>query len=444
MSGSRWVIILLALLASACSMRHRVWYGHSPDRQHRVEVIEQGGHQHLQIDNEPPRRYLGVVIETIHFSEDSKRLAYAAEIDSGWVIVVDSTRSRPWTGIGEVLFGPDQRLAYVANDSGRWRVVLEGAPSPLYKAVMRGSLTFSPDGRRLAFVVAEGDGFRVIVDGEPGPLYQAIGALRFDPEGKRLAYVAKRDGQQYLVLGKELLGPFLSLADFTLGPDGRLGILIRGEGGWHAMVDGRESEAFDNINAIHFSQAGRHAYAAQRDSLWLVILEGERSPPYTSVGELVFARELLAYQAGLGKDAFVVVDGIRGPSLQRVGRLAISADGAHLAYLGQPWEGNLSVFHDGVAHPVSRALDGTLVLSDDGRRWACLALNESGKRIEVVINGEFRRPFDFEEMTALLVLAPEAPSTRHETMLRRWVKAELEASRADPAQTRASEPFRHP
>lgn len=425
-------------------MRYRVWYGHSPDRQHRVEVMEQGGHQNLQIDNEPPRRYLGVAIETIHFSEDSKRLAYAAKIDSGWVIVVDSTRSRSWSGIGEVLFGPDQRLAYVANDSGRWRVVLEGAPSPLYKAVMQGSLTFSPDGRRLAFVVAEGDGFRVVVDGEPGPLYQAIGALRFDPEGKRLAYVAKRDGQQYLSLNEKLLGPFLSLADFTLGSDGRLGMLVRGEDGWHAVVDGRESEAFDNINAIHFSQAGRHAYAAQRDSLWFVISEGERSPAYTSVGELVFARELLVYQARLGKEAFVVVDGIRGPSLQRVGRLAISADGAHLAYLGQPWEGSLSVFHNGLAHPAPRALDGTLVLSDDGRRWACLALNESGKRIEVVIDGKFRRPFDFEEMTALLMLSKDAANAQHEKMLRRWVKAELEASLTDRVQLVPSETGRNP
>ncbi len=440
----RWVIYLLALLASACTIRYRVWYGHSPDRQHRVEVIERGGHQHLHIDNEPPRRYLGVALKTIHFSEDSKRLAYAAEIDAGWVMVVDSVHSRPWTGIGEVIFGPGQRLAYVANDSGRWRVVLEGTPSPFFEAVMQGSLTFSPDGRRLTFVVAEGDGFRVIVDGERGPLYQAIGALRFDPDGKRLAYVAKHDGQQYLAIGEELLGPFLALADFTLGPGGRLGMLVRGEEGWRAVVDGSESEAFDNIDTIHFSPAGRHAYAAQIDSLWFVILNGERGLAYTSVGEIIFARELPVYQARLGKEAFVVVDGIRGPALKWVGHLAISPDGAHFAYLGQRWGGNISVFHDGAVHAVPRALDGTLVLSDDGRHWACLALNQARKGIEVVINGEFRRPFDLQELTALVMLAPNAPNAQHAKMLRRWVKAELEAFDTDRAQPRPPETFKNP
>jgi hypothetical protein len=438
-------IFFLALLASGCSVRYRVWYGHSPDRQRRVEVIERDGHQHLQIDNELPRRYLGVALETIRFSEDSKRLVYAAKIDSGWVIVVDSVCSRPWTGIGEVVFGPGQRLAYVANDSGQWRVVLEGTPSPLFEAVMQGSLTFSPDGRRLAFVVAAGDSFRVIVDGEPGPLYQAIGALRFNPEGKRLAYVAKRDGQQYLALGDELLGPFLSLADFTLGPGGRLGMLVRSdEEGWRAVVNGNEGEVFDNIDTIHFSPAGRYAYAAQRDSLWLVILEGERSPPYSSVGELIFARESLIYQARLEKDAFVVVDGIRGPSLKWVGNLAISADGTHFAYLGQPWEGNLSVFHHDTVYAVPAALDGSLVLSDDGQQWACLALNKTRKRVEVVIDGKSRRPFDFEELTALIMSAPGVPNIQHTKKLRRWVKAELDAFAKSQARPRPAETFKNP
>jgi hypothetical protein len=444
MPSSRRLIFLLALLASSCAPHYRVWYGHSPDRLHRVEVIEQGGHQHLQIDNEPPKSYRGVALETIRFSEDSKHLVYAAKIDSGWVIVVDSVRSRPWAGIGEVLFSADQRLAYVANDSGRWRVIHEGAPSPLFEAVMQGSLTFSPDGRRLAFVVAEGDGFRTVLDGELGPLYQAIGALRFDTEGKRLAYVAKREGEQYLSLNEKLLGPFLALADFTLGPDGRLGMLVRGEDGWHAAVDDRESEAFDNIETIHFSPAGRHAYAAQIDSLWFVVRDGERGPGYTSLGEIVFARESLIYQARLGKEAFVVVDGIRGPALKWVGRFAISSDGTRFAYLGQRWGESISVFHDGAVHAVPAALDGTLVLSDDGRRWACLALSGARRGIEVVINGEIRRPFDLQELTALVMLAPNAPNAQHAKKLRRWVKAELEAFDADRAQPRPPETFKKP
>lgn len=427
MSSARWLIFLLALLANACAAPHQSWYIHSPDRLHRVEVVEQGSQQHLKIDDETPRHYLGVALETIHFSEDSKHIVYAAEIDSGWVVVVDSVRSRPWPGIGEVVLGPNQRLAYAANDSGRWRVILDGTQLSFFDAVMQGSLTFSPDGRRLAFVVAEGDAFRVVVDGEPGPLYQAVGALRFDPEGNRLAYVARRDDQEYLVIGEKLFGPVWSLADFTLGPGGRLGMLVRGAQGWRAVVDGNESEIFQNIDTIHFSPAGRYAYSVQSDSLWCVILDGERGPGYTSVGEILFARELPVYSARLGNEAFVVADGLRGPALKWVGQLAISPDGSRFAYLGQRWGGTVSVFHYSSVSSVPRAVDGTLVLSDDGRRWACLALNEKRRAIEVIINGEFQRPFDLQELTALAVSAPRVPDAQHAKMLRRWVKAELDA-----------------
>lgn len=428
MSATRWVIFSLALFLSACRTHYRVWYGHSPDRLHRVEVIEKSGRQQLQLDNQLPRHYLGIAVETITFSEDSQRLAYAAETDSGWVVVIDSVAGRPWSGIGEVVFGPDHQLAYVAEDSGRWRVILKGNPGPSFEAIMQGSLTFSAYGRCLAFAVAEGAGFRVVVDGVPSQLYEAVGALRFDADGERLAYAVIRNGRHYLALDERLLGPFLSLADFTLGPNGRLGMLVRSQDGWRAMIDGRESEPFDNLGAIRFSQGGQYAYAAERDSSWFVVLNGEHHVGYASVGQLLFAREVLVYKARLAKDSFVVVDGTRGPSLQRVGRLTISADGGHLAYLGQPWGGSVSVFYDGTANAIPHGLDGSLVLSEDGRHWACLALNKTGGGIHIVIDGDFWRPFDLEEMTAWVMLNRHAPGAQHEKVLRRWVKAELEAS----------------
>ena len=439
MSAFRWITFLLALFVCGCSKEYLVWYGHSPDRLHRVEVVEKDNRQQLKADSTLSQPYLGMALETIVFSEDSQRFAYAAETEDGWIVVVDGVHTRPWTGIGEVLFGPRQQLVYVAADLGGWQVVLEGTPSASFEAVMQGSLTFSLDGCRLAFVVVEGDLFRVVVDGEFGFLYEAIGALRFGPDSERLAYVVRKGSQQYLVLDNQLLGPFNLLADFTLGPNGRLGMLVRDDDGWRTVIDGQTSEVFDNLGSIQFSQGGQYAYAAERDNSLFIIRDGEPSQPFSGVGQLTFAGESLFYQASLGSENFVVVDSTRGPSLEWVGRLIVSPDGLHLAYLGQPREGSVSVFHNDTVNSVPHALSGTLVLSNDYQHWACLARNEVDGGIDIVIDGEFRYPFDLEEMMALIMLTPDASSTQHEKMLRRWVKAELKAHYTKAVLTKSSE-----
>ena len=421
----RWIVLLLTLLLG-CSKEYLVWYGHSPDRLHSVEVIEKDKRQQIKVGSMLSQPYLGVALETIVFSDDSQRFAYAAETEDGWIVVVDGVHSRPWTGIGEVLFDAGQQLVYVAAASECWQVVLEGVPSTSFEAVMRGSLTFSPLGNHLAYVVVEGDKFCVVVDGEPSPLYDAIGALQFGPEGKRLAYISRVGDHQYLALDDQLLGPFDLIADFTLGPNGRLGMLVRSDDGWRAVIDEQKEEVFDNLGSIQFSQGGQYAYAAERDNSWFIIRDSEPSQTFSSVGQLTFAGESLYYQASRGSENFVVVDSTRGPSLKWVGRLNVSPDGLHLAYLGQPWEGSVSVFHNDIVNPIPDALNGTLVLSDDYQHWACLAQNEVDGGIDIVIDGQFRCSFDLEEMMALIMLTPDASSAQHEKMLRRWIKAELE------------------
>lgn len=439
MSSFRWLIFLLALFVCGCSKEYLVWYGHSPDRVHRVEIIEKDKRQQLKMNSILSQPYFGVALETIVFSDDSQRFAYAAETEDGWIVVVDGVHSRPWTGIGEVLFGPEQQLVYVAAASEGWQVVLEGVPSDSFEAVMQGSLTFSPLGNHLAYVVVEGDKFCVVADGEFSPLYDAIGMLRFGQEGKRLAYISRVGDQQYLAIDDQLLGPFDLLADFTLGPNGRLGMLIRDDDGWRAVVDGQKSEAFGNLSSIQFSQGGQYAYAAERDDSWFIVRDGESSLAFSSVRQLTFAGESLFYEASWGDEYFIVSDTIRGPSLKWIGRLTVSPDGLHLAYLGQPWKGSVSVFHNDTVNSVSHALNGTLVFSDDYQHWACLAQDEVDGGIDIVIDGQFRQPFDLEEMMALIMLTPDASSTQHEKMLRRWIKAELKAYYAKVLSTQLPE-----
>lgn len=457
MVASRIHVLLALLLVGGCGTTYEVWYGYSPDRRHRIEVVEKNGRQSVQIDGAASEPYLGVALESITFSDDSQLLAYAAETREGWFVVLDSVVGNsakgvadatygPWSGVSEVRFGPNRRLAYVAADSGRWRIVVDGRHSPSYDAVMQGSLTFSPVGDRYAFVIAEGDGFRVVADGKAGALFDAIGALRFGPNDERIAYAASSGGRHHLVVDHRLLGPFNSLADFTLGPELRLGMLIQEAEGWRAVIDGRKGSVFRSISSIHFSPGGSYAYAAERDGAWVVILNGQRIEASGGVGQLAFAGESLVYEEIRDRDRFVVVYGVRdgpsdaesgpprrvvGPPLKHVGRLTVSPAGGNFAYLAEPRTGGLAVFHGDAVHPIPLAINGTLVLSDDGRHWACLTLSEVKEGMEIVIDGVPTRPFDPEEMFARVMISPDASSDEHERILRGWVRAELNVFLAD-------------
>ena len=371
--------------------------------------------------------YRGVALATIAFSNDSRRFAYAAETDSGWTVVVDGVPGRLWTGIGGVLFGPGGGLAYIASDSSGWHVVVDGRVSGPHEAVMRGSLSFSADGRRFAYVVAEGDRSRVMLDGSDEPWYDGIRMLRFGPDG-HLGYVGRRGTDFVVALEGRLFGPFEAVADYTIGPFGRLGMVVRKNGGWRALVDGTESEPFDNLGSIRFFGTRQFAYAAERDGSWIVVRNEGRGLPYDHLRKLTAGGESLFYEAGVGNHVFVVSDSAVGPLLEQVGHLNVGPDGGHVWYLGRPVGGVVSVFQDGeVASLAPEAVFGTLVVSDDGEHWAYLALSgEEGEAIIVMDDGR-HVPVDLEEMMGRIVTDEYLTAAGYEDMMRAWVKAELVA-----------------
>jgi ATP-dependent RNA helicase DHX57 len=297
----------LALVCAGCGATV-VWYGRSPDRKRRVEVIEAGHRQRVRLDGAAGKPYEGIGLAAVTFSPDSHRLAYPARRkDGSWVVVVDGKEGRPWDGIGELVFSPDGReVVYLARRERTWHVVRSGRSIATAEAVFRGTLRFSPGGRRLAWVASEGLQARVVLDGAEGPEHDAVADLTFSPDGARHGYAAREGGR------------------------------------WRPYVDGKAGPAYDRVAGLVFSRGGRSvAYAARRGEAALVVKDGAEGPPHEAVRvqSLAFTAggELLYVARDPGGER-VILDGKRGPTFAAVDGPVLSADGRQWGYIGRKKE----------------------------------------------------------------------------------------------------------
>ena len=275
--------------------------------------------------------------------------------------------------------------------------------------------------------MAEGDDFGVVEDGSHQGWYDGIRMLRFGPYTNRPGYVGRKGTGFFVRFGERSFGPFEMVADFSIGPEGRVGAVIRREGQWRAWLNGTEGDVFDNMGSIQFSALGQHAYSAERDSKWFVVKNGNRGVAYDRVKQLTFVGESVFYEAAVGDHALVVSDSLPGPLLEQVGRLNVAPDGSGVLYLGRI-AGMASVFRDGVVEQTApAAILGTLVVSDSWEQWAYLVASGEQGGLEIVMDDGFRVPLDVEEMMGRVLTADDLDMEGSEEMLRVWIKGELEA-----------------
>ena len=98
---------------------------------------------------------------------------------------------------------PDsKRIAYVAGEGSKWRVVVDGKEEKQYDATGAGPI-FSPDNRRVAYAAGVGNKSFVVVDEIEGTPYYAIismggGRIVFDRPDS-FHYLVQKDSEFYLV-----------------------------------------------------------------------------------------------------------------------------------------------------------------------------------------------------------------------------------------------------
>lgn len=472
----RSVVLAVAFALAGCVSTSTVWFGASPDRRRRVEIVEHGeGEQRVVLDGVAGPAFLGVGVDNLAWSPDGARLAYAARTDAGWSVVVDGAIGPSFDGIGPIVWSPTSRtLAYAAARGESWILVEDGKESPPWDQILVASLTYSHDGERFAYVVEDGvaEGgaprFRAVVDGVPGPPAAGIGELRFTEDSRHYAYLRRQGVRSQLVFDGVGSDEYEAIASYTLDETGATrAFVIKTEKRWHVVVGDIIGPAYERITNVLLSKDGRHwVYAAKLGPIELVVRDGIQSAEYEAVrpnslrmsndgarwafvarqagswsviendralgwypaiGDPVFAGDVTLFTAKSDLGWFVVRDRLSGNVYAAVGEPVASGDGAHSAYLARMGS-QLLVVRDGEEIPVGLALEGTLAWSRDGKRLGCVVGDADARKLSFWIDGALR-PFDQEELAAAL-MKPSA-DTRLEAqvdadLLRRWVSAELE------------------
>jgi WD40 repeat protein len=260
------------------------------------------------------------------------------------------------------------RFAYVHKRDGKQAVILDGKQSgPEWDLVVGEGLFFSPDSSRLAYIGRRGDKRRLVVDGVPGPEFDGIAAAGpvFSPDNRKVAYLAKRGAEFVMVLDGQVFG--------AMDEGENLGILDPGP---------------------RFTAGGRHLVCAGRIQGKKVILEDGQPGPLLEDRSATLALSPdgahVAYWGLLEEKWHPVVDGRVEAAFDRHGRMAYSPDGSRLAYTairgdhlvlcvtGEPEHSWIGLPEDGP------------VFSPDGRHVA-LAV-EMGDRKVLVVDEQLQEP----------------------------------------------------
>jgi len=207
----------------------------SPDGKRIAYTGQRAQQWSLVVDGEPEVSIEGIVDQSLTFSPDSRRLAYAvAKADRRAYLVLDgkpgpvhdgiggslppevaANRASGQTGYGlgyasSVLFSPDsRRIAYLAHFGRMKRVFVDGNADDVEMEFLVSGMVFSDDSKHLAYGGRRFnelfiDKFFLVVDGKKGADYDALGYFGFSHDGKHIAFTAKKGDKMVIVVdGRE-------------------------------------------------------------------------------------------------------------------------------------------------------------------------------------------------------------------------------------------------
>jgi len=336
------------------------------------------------------------------------------------------------------LNGRSDRLTKTLNAVGRREkrgmIAVDGVQHfPISHSRVR---TFSPDSRHFAYIVRnEEDEVKRESDGtSTRPRYDYFVVIDGKPAGKLYtSYVDVRDGLNKLQFSADS-STWSCIAMKSWNPEQHV-----------VVINGREEQAVENPDTkVLFSPAGAN-YAYETSGL--VISSGKSLGPYSSVNNLQFSGDgqhlgFLAERKdrnGEGGEAFLVIDGVEkplakdetgyrlmmnsngiplvyatrkgakgriyldgkpGPNFEDTTDIALSPDGAHVAYVGRSGKQYHVVFDENVWPDYGRAI-GKPVFSPDSRHLACWIKAKGNQGVRVVADGILQAEYIKEDSESI-------------------------------------------
>jgi WD40-like Beta Propeller Repeat len=260
----------------------------------------------------PSREIAGSGAPWFALSPDGQRFAYVKHLGSitsrATAAVVDGKVGLEYERISDIQFGPNgKRVAYIARKAGSTYVVVDGEESPGYSKVS--GFRFSADGGHYAYEAFQGSGGRwvVVVDGKEGPVFQELikGALTFSPNGRRYAYAGYSLGSdpQLIVDGEvaaqAYFGTFqefnadpkirraLDFPPLLFSPDGSRFAYITRQGGTSnlSLVIGNQTypAGFGYSFPVFSPNSTHFATAVLLNRQLTILVDGRKGPVYDKV-----------------------------------------------------------------------------------------------------------------------------------------------------------------
>lgn len=370
--------------------------------------------------------------DALHFSSDSKHIAYVSFSKGEWRVTVDGTPGPPFQEIQNFQFdATGSRFGYIGRKTAgkseiSWVPVIDGTALdfPTFSGTLAsGALTLSPDGNHWAYILQEKNySHRLVVDGVPGELYGQIANVRFSPDSNRLGYLANlatgadmiESSRWVAMVDEKQLGmEYQRLQDLQFSPDSRhVAVKATQNGASHMVIDGEESVGYLDIHDFTFSATGRHAFVGRpANGKRQVVIDGKPDKEIQELakGSLMFSPDgsRLLYGAHTSlQDAITYFDGkeeairieIQQSPTQWKRAAAFSPDGQHVAFMGKG-AGQPTLFVDWM--PGAEGLQYAFpVFSDDGRHIAVPGKKPKNQtsKWSMYLNG--KSAFDFDDVLA--------------------------------------------
>lgn len=305
-----------------------------------------------------------------------------------------------------------EKLVYTATTfDQKVHVVENNKPGPAYSAVR--SMNLSDNDQHYAFIANGGTSGIVVADGVPGTP-RAVGTFGIGRDlvvasNGRVAYIANGPAAnglgatQGLYVDDKLVdadvkpfaayyadGVYRNINIALFSPDGKKFAYARPvPGGMAAVIDGKQSIAYDGIGVVGFSPDSRRAFFVGNKGVTgnYVVIDGQEMPVQTNLKEFTFSQEgsHFGYVAQhMPEGNVVIIDGKAngGKVFAPMDRaIAFSADGKHTVWGSCGFYNECQLVRDGVATktlqlgtfitrmnpPTSSA---TVLFSPDGTRLA--------------------------------------------------------------------------